>query len=101
VNCSAATACASPASAAWPQPATADAPYIAVGVFARGLLHHLYTRIYLPGTADDALLSALPAERRGTLRAHEDGTVAAGRAYRFDIRMQGDESEETVFLAFA
>jgi protocatechuate 3,4-dioxygenase alpha subunit len=82
-------------------PPAADAPYIAVGVFARGLLHHLYTRIYLPGTPDDALLSGLPAERRGTLRAHEDGTVAAGRAYRFDIRIQGDESEETVFLAFA
>ncbi|HET9170158.1 MAG TPA: protocatechuate 3,4-dioxygenase subunit alpha [Actinospica sp.] len=76
-------------------PPAADAPYIAVGVFARGLLHHLYTRIYL-SDVNDALLSGLSPERRGTLIAERDGA-----AYRFDIRIQGDESEETVFLAFA
>lgn len=70
------------------------APYIAVCVFARGLLHHLYTRIYLPG-ADDALLAGLTPERRATLLARQDGA-----AYRFDIRIQGSEAEETVFLEF-
>ena len=73
-----------------------DAPYLAIAVFARGLLHHLYTRAYLPGHADDALLASLAPERRGTLRARaeRDGV------YRFDIRMQGAPDEETVFLDF-
>ena len=83
-------------------PPSPAAPYIAVGVFARGLLHHLYTRIYLPDAPDDALLSGLAPDRRATLRAREDGSVgAAGSAFRFDIRIQGDVSEETVFLDFA
>lgn len=75
-----------------------SAPYISVCVFARGLLVHLYTRIYLPGDeaalAADPLLTRVPAERRDTLIAREqrDGT------YRFDIRLQGEG--ETVFLEF-
>jgi protocatechuate 3,4-dioxygenase alpha subunit len=72
-----------------------DAPYIAICVFARGLLHHLFTRVYLPGAPDDALLAALTPERRATLLARQDGA-----AYRFDIRIQGSEAEETVFLDF-
>jgi protocatechuate 3,4-dioxygenase alpha subunit len=45
-------------------------------VFARGLLRHQLTRIYLDGGAD----------------AEDETLVAArdGDAYRFDIRMQGD-----------
>jgi protocatechuate 3,4-dioxygenase alpha subunit len=71
-------------------------PYLSVCVFARGLLHHLFTRVYLPGPEQDAdpLLAALSAERRSTLIAEE----TAERAYRFDIRLQGDG--ETVFLDF-
>jgi protocatechuate 3,4-dioxygenase alpha subunit len=75
-----------------------SAPYVSVCVFARGLLTHLYTRIYLPGEeaalAADPLLSRLPDERRDTLIAADrgDGT------YRFDIRLQGEG--ETVFLEF-
>ncbi|MFG3009062.1 protocatechuate 3,4-dioxygenase subunit alpha [Streptomyces cinerochromogenes] len=72
-------------------------PYLGVCVFARGLLVHLFTRIYLPG--DEAALAADPlltrvGERRDTLIAGEetDGT------YRFDIRLQGEG--ETVFLEF-
>ena len=60
-------------------------------VFARGLLHRLLTRVYLPG-ADDALLAGLPADRRETLLATQDGD-----GYRFDVRLQGEG--ETVFLA--
>ncbi|MFE4664789.1 protocatechuate 3,4-dioxygenase subunit alpha [Streptomyces sp. NPDC056716] len=75
-----------------------SAPYLSVCVFARGLLVHLFTRIYLPGDeaahAADPLLSALPEARRDTLVARSEG---AG-AYRFDIRLQGEG--ETVFLEY-
>ena len=69
-------------------------PFIAMTVFARGLLHHLFTRVYLPGTADDRLLSSLAPKRRATLVA-----VADGPRLRFDVRLQGPD--ETVFLDFA
>ncbi len=59
-------------------PATAPAgapdaaPYLAVCVFARGLLHHLFTRVYFPGNetanAADPLLS-LAAGTPGTTRS--------------------------------
>lgn len=75
-----------------------NAPYISVCVFARGLLVHLYTRIYLPGDAAalaaDPLLSGLDDTRRDTLIA----TAEASGTYRFDIRLQGEG--ETVFLEF-
>jgi protocatechuate 3,4-dioxygenase alpha subunit len=71
-------------------------PYLSVCVFARGLPHHLFTRVYLPGEAPDAdpLLASLDAGRRETLLASEE----APRTYRFDIRLQGPK--ETVFLDF-
>ena len=75
-----------------------SAPYISVCVFARGLLVHLYTRIYLPGDeaalTADPLLARVPVERRDTLIAREQGDGT----YRFDIRLQGEG--ETVFLEF-
>ncbi|MFE1836336.1 protocatechuate 3,4-dioxygenase subunit alpha [Streptomyces sviceus] len=74
------------------------APYISVCVFARGLLVHLYTRIYLPDDEAvliaDPLLARVPAERRDTLIARKQGDGT----YRFDIRLQGEG--ETVFLEF-
>ncbi|WP_237405246.1 protocatechuate 3,4-dioxygenase subunit alpha [Actinacidiphila reveromycinica] len=74
----------------------AGAPYLGVLLLARGLLHHLHTRAYLPEAPHDALLASLPPARRATLVArHEDGGV-----YRFDIRIQGDDAQETVFLEF-
>ncbi|MGN5381398.1 protocatechuate 3,4-dioxygenase subunit alpha [Streptomyces lasalocidi] len=74
-----------------------SAPYLSVCVFARGLLVHLFTRIYLPG--DEAALAADPlltrvGDRRGTLIAGDEG---AGLC-RFDIRLQGEG--ETVFLEY-
>jgi protocatechuate 3,4-dioxygenase alpha subunit len=66
-------------------------PYLSVAVFARGLLHHLYTRMYLDDAAD-GLLSSLPPDRRATLIAARE----PNRTYRFDIRLQGEG--ETVFL---
>lgn len=76
----------------------AGAPYLSVCVFARGLLVHLFTRIYLPGDdaalAADPLLSQLDGARRDTLIAREE----PGGTYRFDLRLQGEG--ETVFLEF-
>jgi protocatechuate 3,4-dioxygenase alpha subunit len=75
-----------------------SAPYLSVCVFARGLLVHLFTRIYLPGDeavlAADPLLARVPAERRDTLVAGDEGHGT----YRFNIRLQGEG--ETVFLEF-
>lgn len=69
-----------------------DAPFLALVVFARGLLDRLHTRIYLPGK-DDAFLGSLTVAERATLVARRtpDGL-------RHDIRLQGEG--ETVFLAY-
>jgi protocatechuate 3,4-dioxygenase alpha subunit len=72
-----------------------SASFVAVTVFARGLLNRLFTRAYLPDDTDalarDPLLAGLDPDRRVTLMAVEDET-----GLRFDIRLQG--SGETVFL---
>lgn len=82
-----------------PGPTTAQrVPFFAVTVFARGLLHRLFTRAYLP--ADDAMLVADPLlgglslERRGTVMTRRD----ADGSLRFDVHLQG--MQETVFLRF-
>ena len=72
-------------------------PFFAITVFARGLLHRLFTRAYLPGgdLEADPLLSTVDAARRSSLLCvAETGSVA----YRFDIRLQGPN--ETVFLEY-
>jgi protocatechuate 3,4-dioxygenase, alpha subunit len=68
------------------------APFIALTVFARGLMNRLFTRIYLPEAVDPFLLS-VPAERRDTLVATREAD-----GLRFDVILQGDR--ETVFLAY-
>ena len=75
----------------------AQAPHILLAVFARGMLLHLYTRIYFdgePANAADPVLALVPAERRSTLIATRE--AGAGNVYRFDVRLQGDD--ETVFF---
>ena len=62
-----------------------------VFVFARGLLRHQWTRVYLDGE-EDTVLAALPPAERETLVA-----VDEGGALRFDIHMQGERA--TVFFA--
>lgn len=72
-----------------------QAPHIAVGIFGRGLLKRLVTRLYFagdPANAEDPILPLVPDHRRATLMA----TEAAGRLWRFDIRLQGEA--ETVFF---
>jgi protocatechuate 3,4-dioxygenase, alpha subunit len=72
-----------------------QAPHLAVGVLARGVLTRLVTRLYFadePSNAEDPILALVPAERRGTLLAKP---LAPDR-YRFDIKLQGEG--ETVFF---
>ncbi|HXR45762.1 MAG TPA: protocatechuate 3,4-dioxygenase subunit alpha [Pseudolysinimonas sp.] len=77
----------------------AHAPFALVTVFARGLLHHLFTRAYFgdepQANAADAFLAGIDPQRRDTLIAQEDGPAS----YRFDIRLQGEG--ETVFIEYA
>jgi protocatechuate 3,4-dioxygenase, alpha subunit len=75
-----------------------QAPHLLLAIFARGILLHLYTRIYFDGEAAnsaDSVMAQVPADRRATLIAlREPGDGNA--VYRFDIRLQGDT--ETVFF---
>lgn len=76
---------------------TTQAPHINLGVFSRGLLKRLFTRIYFagdPANAGDPILALVPAQRRDTLMAKPDPTRPG--LFRFDIRLQGDH--ETVFF---
>ena len=73
-----------------------QAPHIAVGIFARGLLKRLVTRLYFPDESEanavDPVLSRLTPEQRDTLvAAPDDGGL------RFDIRLQGPG--QTTFFA--
>ena len=75
-----------------------QAPHILLAVFARGLLTHLYTRLYFSdeaANASDPILELVPADRRDTLIAKRE-TQAGKTFYRFDIRLQGEG--ETVFF---
>lgn len=73
-----------------------QAPHVVVGVFARGLLKRLATRIYFDdeaANADDPVLGLIEdPDRRATLIARRE---RAG-VYRFDIVLRGDD--ETVFF---
>jgi protocatechuate 3,4-dioxygenase alpha subunit len=75
------------------------APHIGVILTARGLLNHLFTRIYFADEEEangrDPILALVPPERRGTLMAQREDH-AAGPVYRFDIHLQGER--ETVFF---
>ncbi|TBV09476.1 protocatechuate 3,4-dioxygenase subunit alpha [Phytopseudomonas dryadis] len=78
------------------------APHINVSLFARGINIHLHTRLYFEDEAEanakDPVLNLIEQpQRRETLiarRCEIDGKLA----YRFDIRLQGEE--ETVFFDF-
>ena len=72
-----------------------QAPHVNVIVFARGLLKHLYTRLYFAGeaaNAEDAALALVPEARRSTLLAQPGD----GNTWRMNIRLQGED--ETVFF---
>ena len=70
------------------------ASHVDVCLFARGLLRHIFTRIYFagdPALSEDPVLALVPEDRRETLLAHLDGD-----AWVFDLRLQG--KGETVFF---
>lgn len=72
-----------------------QAPHLVVGLFARGLLTRLATRVYFddePANGADPVLVCVPPQRRGTLIAVSTGPGH----YRFDIALQG--AHETVFF---
>jgi len=73
-----------------------EAPAILVVVFMRGLLSHLYTRLYFEdeaaANATDPVLTSVPEARRPTLIAGRTGPGT----YAFDIHLQG--VDETVFF---
>jgi len=77
-----------------------QAPHIVVCIYSRGMLRQVYTRLYFAdeaGNASDPILAIVPADRRGTLVAGKEKDGPNGTpAYRFDIRVQGDN--ETVFF---
>jgi protocatechuate 3,4-dioxygenase, alpha subunit len=73
-----------------------QAPHLLVGVFARGLLKRVATRMYFPdeeaANAEDPVLLGLEPEERAALVARaEDGGL------RFDIVLQG--TGQTTFFA--
>jgi protocatechuate 3,4-dioxygenase alpha subunit len=80
---------------------TLQAPHLSVAVFARGLMNHLFTRIYFedePTTAADPILRYVPEARRATLVAKADPDGSLTLRYRFDVVLQG--TGETVFFDF-
>lgn len=78
-----------------PGPVDGGAAFFAITVFARGLMHRLQTRAYLPGVdpESDPLLLAVEPDRRTTLLATADE-----HGFVFDLRLQGEA--ETVFLTY-
>ncbi|WP_020656505.1 hypothetical protein [Massilia niastensis] len=77
-------------------PSDAGEPAALVTVFARGLLVHQFTAVFLEDDNLDRseLLRQVPAERRSTLIARKTGT----NAYQWEICMQG--AAETVFFDY-
>ena len=67
-----------------------DADCLEVFVFARGMLRHERTRVYLRETEDEVLGGLEPAQRAALM------ATAEGDGLLFDIRMQGEGA--TVFF---
>ncbi len=81
-----------------PDGATRGEPVIYVTVFARGLVKHQFTAVFLEddtGLAQSAILNQVPEARCATLLARKTGE----NAYRWDIWMQTEK--ETVFFDYA
>jgi protocatechuate 3,4-dioxygenase, alpha subunit len=76
-----------------------QAPHVNVILFMRGMLCHVYTRIYFADEAEanagDPVLASVEQTRRHTLIAARNRTPE-GTVYRLDLRMQGPD--ETVFF---
>jgi protocatechuate 3,4-dioxygenase alpha subunit len=80
-----------------PLDAAAGEPLAYITVFARGLVKHQFTAVFLEdaaGLAQSAILNQVPEARRATLLARKTGDGQ----YRWDIRMQGEQ--ETAFFDY-
>ena len=80
-----------------PQAATRGEPVMYVTVFARGLVKHQFTAVFLEdeaGLGRSEMLAQVPQDRRATLIAKKTGAAS----YEWDIKMQGDH--ETVFFDY-
>jgi protocatechuate 3,4-dioxygenase alpha subunit len=79
-----------------------QAPHVALTVFARGLLHHLITRVYFGDRAGengrDPVLTSIadPAARATLIAAREDGAPGEPPLFRFNVVLQGER--ETAFF---
>jgi len=74
-----------------------QAPHLAITLFMRGLLRHLWTRMYFPNDSRnlaDPILSLVPADRRSTLVATDSPNEPG--ALEWNIILQG--KHETVFF---
>jgi protocatechuate 3,4-dioxygenase alpha subunit len=74
-----------------------EAVHVNLCVFMRGLLRHLYTRVYFANDAalpNDPVLSLIPQERRTTLVARE--VAGTPGTWSLDLRLQGNA--ETVYF---
>jgi len=80
-----------------PDAAARGEPVMYVTVFARGLVKHQFTAVFLEddtGLSQSAILNQVPEARRATLLARKTGE----NAYRWDIWMQTEK--ETVFFDY-
>lgn len=76
-----------------------QAPHLTLAIFGRGLLRHLYTRLYFAdeaANANDPLLSSIEDEAARQTLIASPGEAGGTATYRFDIVLQGEK--ETVFL---
>lgn len=76
-----------------------QAPHINIAIFSRGLLRHLFTRLYFDGedlNAEDFVLNLVPPGSRHTLIARRRDSPGAIPTFVLDIRLQGEN--ETVFF---
>jgi protocatechuate 3,4-dioxygenase, alpha subunit len=71
----------------------ADTPLAYVCVFARGLLNHQFSAVFLKDAAN-TILDQVPVERRATLIARQ----VSQSHYEWDIQLQG--GRETVFFEY-
>lgn len=73
-----------------------EAPHLLVGIFARGMLDRLYTRMYFPeddaAHTTDPVLAALPESQRGKLVAERSDDGYAWTVYVQDLDPNGVET---------
>jgi protocatechuate 3,4-dioxygenase, alpha subunit len=75
-------------------PAVANEPLAYVCLFARGLLNHHFSAVFVDAGSSSALIAQVPEARRATLIANR----VTDASYEWDIHLQGER--ETVFFEY-